>query len=108
MVHSFHDEAASGAGKLLSSGVSGSGKYWAYCTSVEGPDWGIIRVKEVETGRELQEEIRDTKFNNSRKPITWLGNSGFFYQFWQFSESEPPPTPSCDIMPLGHVRQMMC
>ncbi|KFY80350.1 hypothetical protein V499_00786 [Pseudogymnoascus sp. VKM F-103] len=78
----FHDESDEG-GTLLSSGVSKGGKYWAYSTSVKGSDWGVIRVKEIETGRVFPDEICDTKFNNITKPISWWGDLGFFYQFWQ-------------------------
>jgi prolyl oligopeptidase len=77
----FHDEGDED-GALLSSGVSKSGKYWAYCTSVKGSDWGVIRVKEIETGQVLPDEICNTKFNNTIKPISWLRDLGFFYQSW--------------------------
>jgi prolyl oligopeptidase len=78
----FHDESDNGC-TLLTSGVSKSGKYWAYSTSVKGSDWGVIRVKETETGRVFRDEICDTKFNNTIKPISWWGDLGFFYQSWQ-------------------------
>jgi prolyl oligopeptidase len=84
LVQVFHDEGHEG-GSLLSSGVSKSGKYWAYSTSVKGSDWGVIRVKETETSRLLLDEICDTKFNNIIKPISWWGDLGFFYQSWPLS-----------------------
>ena len=95
----FHDEGDEG-GTLLASGASKSGKYWAYSTSVKGSDWGVIRVKEIETGQVLLDEIRDTKFNNDIKPISWLGDLGFFYQFWQLVD-DPGARPQLRYHALG-------
>lgn len=95
----FHDEGDEGA-TLLSSGVSKSGKYWAYSTSVKGSDWGVIRVKEIETGRVLPDTICDAKFNTTIKPISWWGDLGFFYQFWQL-RGEPTARPQLRYHALG-------
>jgi prolyl oligopeptidase len=79
----FHDEADEGQ-VMIASGVSGSGKYWAYNTSVQGSDWGVIRVKDVETAQTLPDEVHDSKVNTTiSAPIIWLGDRGFFYQYWK-------------------------
>jgi prolyl oligopeptidase len=79
----FHDENDDGGHILISSGVSRSGKHWVYNSSIQGSDWGVIKVKDVDTSRILSDEIHDTKFNNKVLPITWLRDHGFFYQYWQ-------------------------
>ncbi|KAK5991738.1 Prolyl oligopeptidase A-like protein [Cladobotryum mycophilum] len=97
----LHDESDDGGGNLLSSGVSKSGKYWAYSTSVHGSDWGVIKVKDTETGHVLQDKIRDTKFNNAIKPITWWGDLGFFYQYWQSCGGKQKAKPQLRYHALG-------
>jgi prolyl oligopeptidase len=78
----FHDEAEEGR-IVIASGVSWSGKYWAYNASMHGSDWGSIKVRDVETAQVLADEVHDTKFDNKSVPITWLGDRGFFYQYWE-------------------------
>lgn len=55
---------------------SGDGKYVAYATSVHGSDWQQIRVREIETGRDLKDYIQWVKFTT----IAWSpDHSGFYY-----------------------------
>ncbi|KIY00370.1 uncharacterized protein Z520_04055 [Fonsecaea multimorphosa CBS 102226] len=78
----FHDESEQKA-VLTASSPSRSGKYWAFTTSDSGSDWGIIRVKDVESGQILSDEIRGTRLTS--KPSTvipWLGDRGFFYPYF--------------------------
>lgn len=78
----FHDEGKDKQ-MLITSSCSRSGKYWAYSSSVQGSDWGTIKVKEVQTGQVLPDEVSDSKFDSKKWPITWLGDRGFFYQYWE-------------------------
>jgi prolyl oligopeptidase len=86
----FHDEAADG-GALVSSGFSKSGKYWAYSSSIKGSAWVNIRIKDTMTKEVLPELLGDTKFAAKEMPISWLGDLGFFYQFWPDREKKGGP-----------------
>lgn len=55
-------------------GASNDGRYMAYSLSTSGSDWNEIFVKEIATGRQLDDHIRWVKFS----PIAWMGN-GFYY-----------------------------
>ncbi|KAK4498079.1 hypothetical protein PRZ48_010735 [Zasmidium cellare] len=78
----FHDESVSG-NAIISSAFSQGGKFWAYNEAVSGSDWGIIRVKSVDDSSLLPDEIHDSKFNTKpSSAFAWLGDLGFFYQFW--------------------------
>ncbi|HEU4743223.1 MAG TPA: prolyl oligopeptidase family serine peptidase [Meiothermus sp.] len=56
--------------------VSRDGKYLAYALAGSGSDWVTWRVREVETGQDLPDEIRWSKFSLA----AWLPDgSGFFY-----------------------------
>lgn len=63
-------------GTVALSGVSVSsdGKYIAYSVSDGGSDWNKIMVREIETGKDLVDEIKWVKFSG----IEWYKN-GFFY-----------------------------
>jgi prolyl oligopeptidase len=56
--------------------VSDDGRLIAYALSDGGSDWRTIRVRDVETGEDLPDEIRWAKFTQ----IAWLPDgSGFYY-----------------------------
>jgi prolyl oligopeptidase len=55
--------------------VSDDGRLIAYALSDGGSDWRTIRVRDVETGQDLPDEIRWAKFTQ----IAWLPDSGGFY-----------------------------
>lgn len=59
---------------LSSISVSNNGKYIAYSVSDGGSDWNKIKVKEIETGKDLADEIKWVKFSS----IEWY-KDGFFY-----------------------------
>ena len=62
--------------------VSRSGRYLAYGLAVAGSDWRTIRVRDIETGRDLADEIPWVKYSD----LAWTHDeSGFFY-----SRYEPP------------------
>ncbi|WP_246943169.1 prolyl oligopeptidase family serine peptidase [Bacillus pinisoli] len=55
---------------------SGDGRYIAYATSTNGSDWQEIRVRDIETGEDLNDVIKWVKFST----ITWSPDDhGFFY-----------------------------
>lgn len=55
--------------------VSPDGRYVAWATSDGGTDWDTWRVREVDTGRDLPEDIRRTKFTR----VSWTPDSRAFY-----------------------------
>ncbi|MBD8071277.1 prolyl oligopeptidase family serine peptidase [Bacillus sp. PS06] len=55
---------------------SSDGRYVAYAASANGSDWQEIRVREVETGKDLSDVINWVKFSS----IVWNpDHTGFFY-----------------------------
>ena len=63
---------------------SRDGRYMAYSLSSNGSDWSEWRVREVETGRDLPDVIRWSKFGGP----SWLPDgSGFYYSRFP----QPPP-----------------
>jgi prolyl oligopeptidase len=61
---------------LSVSQVSPNGKYLAYGVSVAGSDWVEFRVRDVETGRDLRDTLKWSKFSDA----SWTrDNRGFFY-----------------------------
>ena len=65
-------------GTVALSDVSYSkdGRYMAYAVSVAGSDWVEIRLREVATGKDLKDVIRNVKFSGA----SWAADSkGFYY-----------------------------
>lgn len=61
---------------LTSFSISKDGKWLAYATSASGSDWLTWRIRNVETGKDLDDKIEWSKFSGA----AWLGDgSGFFY-----------------------------
>ncbi|WP_078547842.1 prolyl oligopeptidase family serine peptidase [Litchfieldia alkalitelluris] len=61
---------------LTNFSFSGEGKFLAYATSANGSDWQEIRVRQVNTGLDLEDTIKWVKFTS----ITWNPDeTGFFY-----------------------------
>ncbi|WP_299427372.1 prolyl oligopeptidase family serine peptidase [uncultured Meiothermus sp.] len=61
---------------LSNFSVSWDGQYLAYALSQSGSDWLTWRVRRVDTGLDLPDEIHWSKFSSA----AWLpDNSGFFY-----------------------------
>ena len=55
---------------------SDDGKWWSYGLQKSGSDWSSIRIRNVDTGKDLDEELIKVKFSN----ISWTkDNKGFFY-----------------------------
>lgn len=66
---------------LASMGVSQDGKYLAYGTAVGGSDWNEIYVKEIESGKMLEDHIEWVKFSS----ISW-DKDGFYYSGYDAPE----------------------
>jgi len=68
--------AADGTVALAGTAVSPDGKLLAYSTAASGSDWNEIRVRDVDTGKDLEDHIQWVKFSNT----AWTRDGkGFFY-----------------------------
>jgi prolyl oligopeptidase len=67
---------------LTNFSISKDGKWLAYATSASGSDWLTWRVREVETGIDLDDVIEWSKFSEA----AWLPNGAGFY----YSRYDPP------------------
>jgi prolyl oligopeptidase len=64
--------------------VSDDAKYAAYSVAEAGSDWHIIRVVDVDTGKQLPDELKWVKFSG----ISWTkDDKGFFYSRFPAVES---------------------
>ena len=64
--------------------VSPNGRYLAYGVQEAGSDWRTWKILDIDTGRNLEDTIRWTKFTH----IAWTAdNRGFFYS--RFDEPKP-------------------
>ena len=62
---------------LAETEPSDDGRLFAYTLSDGGSDWRTIKVRDVETGKDLPDEVRWAKFTN----IAWGSDGrGFYYQ----------------------------
>jgi prolyl oligopeptidase len=59
---------------LSSLSISDDARYLAYGISRGGSDWSELYVREIETGKDLEDHIKWVKFSG----ISWKGN-GFYY-----------------------------
>jgi prolyl oligopeptidase len=61
---------------LTNYAISKNGEYIAYATSQSGSDWQVIRVRKIETGEDLNDQVQWVKFTS----IAWSpDHSGFYY-----------------------------
>ncbi len=68
--------SADGTVALSETGISEDGRLFAYSLSDGGSDWRTIRVRDVDSGRDLDDRIEWAKFTG----ITWAkDSSGFYY-----------------------------
>jgi prolyl oligopeptidase len=68
--------AADGTVALAGTAVSPDGKLLAYSTAASGSDWNEIRVRDVDTGKDLEDHIQWVKFSST----AWTRDGkGFFY-----------------------------
>jgi prolyl oligopeptidase len=79
--------SADGTIALSETAVSPDGKLFAYALSDGGSDWRTIKVRNVESGEDLGDEIKWAKFTN----IAWSkDSSGIFYSRFAAPEGEDP------------------
>jgi len=68
--------SSDGTVALSSTAESPNGRYVAYSVSASGSDWQEFRVRDVETGRDLRDTVKYSKFSGA----SWTrDNNGFFY-----------------------------
>ncbi|HAT30944.1 MAG TPA: S9 family peptidase, partial [Janthinobacterium sp.] len=68
--------AADGTVALAGTAVSPNGKYLAYGTAASGSDWNEWKVRDIDTGKDLSDELKWVKFSGA----SWSkDSSGFFY-----------------------------
>ncbi len=68
--------AADGTIALAGIEVSPDGKLLAYSTAASGSDWNEIRVRDIESGKDLDDHVKFVKFSNT----AWTKDGkGFFY-----------------------------
>jgi prolyl oligopeptidase len=68
--------SADGTVALAGMAVSRDGKLLAYSTAASGSDWNEIRVRDVDTGKDLEDHIKWVKFSST----AWTRDGkGFFY-----------------------------
>ncbi|MYM93525.1 prolyl oligopeptidase family serine peptidase [Duganella vulcania] len=68
--------AADGTVALAGLAVSPNGRYLAYSTAASGSDWNEIKVRDIDSGKDIEDRIQWVKFSNT----AWLHDgSGFFY-----------------------------
>ena len=77
---------------LAGLAFSDDGRYAAYGVTESGSDWLTWRVKEIETGRILSDELKWVKFTN----VAWTKDgAGFFYGRY------PEPVPGAEHQSLS-------
>lgn len=65
--------------------VSNDGKLLAYSLSASGSDWQEWKVRDVETGKDLNDDLKWVKFSG----VAWTrDNSGFFYARYDEPKSD--------------------
>jgi prolyl oligopeptidase len=68
---------------LGGASISKNGKYLAWATTVSGSDWRTWRVRDIATSRDLEDEVRWSKFSNA----AWDKNAaGFYYSRYESPE----------------------
>jgi prolyl oligopeptidase len=67
--------SADATSSLADYSISPDGRYVAYAVSDGGTDWDTWHVREVATGKDLPDLIRDTKFTG----VSWMPDASAFY-----------------------------
>lgn len=73
--------------------VSNNGRYLAYGTAEAGSDWNVWHIKDVASGKDLNDELRWVKFSGA----SWdSSDQGFFYSRY------PAPQKGSDLKAVNH------
>jgi prolyl oligopeptidase len=88
--------SADGSVSLSEWSPSPDAKLFAYGLSEGGADWRTIHVRDITTGKDLQDEVRWMRFSN----LSWTKDSkGFFYSRYP----EPPKNKVLEAALSGHA-----
>ncbi len=78
---------------LAGTAISQDGRYLAYGLAEAGSDWNTWRVRDIQTGQDLPEQIRWVKFSGA----SWTRDGrGFYYSRY------PAPQPGQDLKAVNH------
>ena len=89
--------SADGTVALQSTDVTPNGRLLAYGVSVSGSDWQELRVRDVETARDLADTVRWVKFST----MSWTRDGkGFFYARY------PEPSPDSAMLALNKNQKL--
>jgi prolyl oligopeptidase len=86
-----------GTAALSGLAVSDDGRYLAYGVSLSGSDWQTWRVREVDTGKELSDEIKWVKFSGA----SWTPDGKGFY----YSRYDAPP-PGKELSQINYYQKL--
>jgi prolyl oligopeptidase len=75
---------ADGTAALAGMSPSLDGRLLAYAVADAGSDWAVWRVRDIETGADLPDEVRWNKF----VPVAWMPDRKSFY-YLRFPEPKP-------------------
>jgi prolyl oligopeptidase len=84
--------AADGTVALAGFSFTHDGRFMAYSTQSSGADWQTWHVKDVATGRDLDDVIQWSKFSGA----SWRGATGFYYNAY-----DPPTSGNATLGALG-------
>jgi len=88
--------SADGSLSLSEWAPSPDAKLFAYGLSEGGADWNTVHVRDIASGKDLQDEVRWMRFSN----ISWTKDSrGFFYSRYP----EPPKNKVLEAALSGHA-----
>ncbi len=77
--------SADGTVALSSTSITDDGKLMAYGLAAAGSDWVTFKVRNVETGEDLPDEVKWAKFTGA----SWSGdNEGFYYSRYDEPKGE--------------------
>ena len=76
--------ARNGSVTLQGYSFSPDGSLFAYLISNGGSDWREIVVKDVRTGQQVGDTIRNVKFSGA----SWKGNDGFYYSTYDIPSDQ--------------------
>ena len=89
--------ADDGTVALTEAVASPDGRYLAYALATAGSDWRIWRVRDTETGRDLDDRIEWSKFTSA----SWSrDSSGFYYGAFD------PPAPGTELTGTNYYQKL--